>query len=1022
MRPMLLTLQGIGPYGGRQIVDFRGVIDAGLFGIYGATGSGKSTIFSGMTFALFGEAARGEQHATTLRSDYADPQTLSHVELVFEAGARIYRIVRQPEQTRPAKRGGGEVKEAHKAWLFDVTGLKLDSVGPQNPGRVIAETKVKLVDDAVKALLGYGVAQFRQIVLLPQGRFEAFLAAGSDERMAILRELFDVSLFRRLAENLKAEADTAGKAVIQSRAVAKARLAAEGFDSLAALSEGLADSEHRYRDLSELEKRAKEFLQAATEAKASALAAHAAFKEFQSAEAECAEFVNLQPAIDEAARRLARARTAQSLLDVAEARETARRDVIEADQRLSDVQKQLQSHQSRVLQAKKELDALLSQAGFVETQKAQLVVYQGYAMQLKESARLDVEAREAQKAASAQVGQSKDSQRKYDELAGLREKAAQDLESAFHREARRAQVLLSLTEVRQRLGSAQDFEAAQERLANCQSALSGAERRLKEAIEARTAAETAAAEVEAALLKDRAAHLALHLKTGAPCPVCGSAEHPAPAHGGAEDAGDDKAYSRAKSSCDEARKLAEDALVQFEKARQALEDRRAELARLAVPPASVAVVAAELNQLEAALKALGPQLDVASLKDSLSNHELQMAEAKSAFESARESAEIASLKAAEAEQALQSTLALVPADLRSQQSLKVATDVLRESVIAFERNSKAAAAADLAAVEDLASSRQALETATAELERLRKRQSAEEHRFAARLAESDLNEPAFEEDKRAIGSISELEKYLSEKSEKRAAAEIRLERARAAIANLDRPDVAAKEAAWAEAAAALERAQAETVKAAVRLESLQKLRSELEREAERLDLQEKEMAPLVELAEAFSGRSYHQVPLETFAISALFDQVLEAANLRLGPMTRQRYSLVRDVGGSGRARRGLGIVVEDAYTGRQRPTSTLSGGETFIAALSLALGLSDVVESAHGSVRLDTIFIDEGFGSLDSESDGGTLETVMQTLQDMVGANRAVGLISHVPLVQQVVPNGFFVTKTPGGSRIEVRG
>jgi exonuclease SbcC len=120
-------------------------------------------------------------------------------------------------------------------------------------------------------------------------------------------------------------------------------------------------------------------------------------------------------------------------------------------------------------------------------------------------------------------------------------------------------------------------------------------------------------------------------------------------------------------------------------------------------------------------------------------------------------------------------------------------------------------------------------------------------------------------------------------------------------------------------------------------------------------------------------------------------------------------------------RRGLALSVDDAYTGRQRPASTLSGGETFIAALALALGLSDIVESTRGNVRLDTIFIDEGFGSLDADSDGGTLEQVLETLQDLVGQNRAVGLISHVPLVQQAIPNGFWITKTTGGSHIEMR-
>jgi exonuclease SbcC len=178
---------------------------------------------------------------------------------------------------------------------------------------------------------------------------------------------------------------------------------------------------------------------------------------------------------------------------------------------------------------------------------------------------------------------------------------------------------------------------------------------------------------------------------------------------------------------------------------------------------------------------------------------------------------------------------------------------------------------------------------------------------------------------------------------------------------------------------------------------------------------------LRELADAFTGRNDMKMNLETFAIATMFDHVLEAANLRLGPMTRNRYMFVRETEGRGNAQRGLDIAIDDANTGRPRPPSTLSGGETFIAALALALGLSDVVESTRGNVRLDTIFIDEGFGSLDSDGDAGTLEQVLETLQDLVGQNRAVGLISHVPLVQQVIPNGFWITKTTSGSHIEMR-
>ncbi|MCB1299601.1 MAG: hypothetical protein KDB08_11560, partial [Microthrixaceae bacterium] len=162
--------------------------------------------------------------------------------------------------------------------------------------------------------------------------------------------------------------------------------------------------------------------------------------------------------------------------------------------------------------------------------------------------------------------------------------------------------------------------------------------------------------------------------------------------------------------------------------------------------------------------------------------------------------------------------------------------------------------------------------------------------------------------------------------------------------------------------------------------------------------------------------------LETFAIAAMFDRVLEAANVRLDPMTRGRYRLERGVeGSSGRGKRGLEIEAFDINTGKARPTSTLSGGETFISALALALGLADVVESLSGKIRMDTIFIDEGFGSLDTENGAGTLDQVIQVLAALTEGSRAVGLISHVGLVQEAIPQGFYVRSTPSGSSVEER-
>ena len=214
-----------------------------------------------------------------------------------------------------------------------------------------------------------------------------------------------------------------------------------------------------------------------------------------------------------------------------------------------------------------------------------------------------------------------------------------------------------------------------------------------------------------------------------------------------------------------------------------------------------------------------------------------------------------------------------------------------------------------------------------------------------------------------------------------------------------RPDLPSFEDGLQKANEAFATATDRRADAGARLKQLQALHEELAKTLRKLAEAEEESGPLRNLAALFDAKNSLGLDLETFAIGALFDQVLEAANQRLGPMTASRYRLEREVEVSGRGRRGLRIQVFDMHTGKARPTATLSGGESFIAALALALGLADVVESSSGRVRLDTIFIDEEFGSLDTENGTGTLDQVLQVLSALVSQNRAVGLISHVAQV-----------------------
>ncbi len=1021
MRPLLLTLQAVGPYAGRQTVDFRAVLDAGLFGIYGATGSGKSTIFSALTFALFGETARNEQLAPSLRSDHADPGVLTTVELVFAIGNRTFRIVRQPEQSRPAKRGSGETKEPHKAQLFDVTGLDIDTLSDANPGKSLAEAKVKTVDEAVRKLLGYGAAQFRQIVLLPQGRFEAFLSADTRQRLEILRDLFDVSLYRRLTEKLKSDADDAEKEVSAARNTSMALLTSQSLTSIEALAEAIADAGHRHRDQTEAAVRAKTEWDAALQRYQSAVQTDAKFIEHRAAQTLLAQLEAERPEIEAAQTRLRLARLVHALADAAAARENAHRDHADARARQNSAAERLQLAATQAEKAKAARVALEQQTAAIEKSRATLHTYRDHAERLAASHGLRIAAGTARDTAKRRADDVAKAKVTLSSLTDRKERTLKARDAAQAAELQRARLTAAISELTRLHEAAARHADASHKAATATETVQRATAAAEAAAAALRIAERTYAEAEAALLQDHAVHLAAHLNPGDPCPVCGSPEHPSPARDrpGGSRLGD--AFAQAKAGREAAAQRATQAATQVQIAKESLADRTAALAAMTAPERPAVALAADLQSLTAQRDALGKPVDESALQATLSQLDHDIAAANAALDRAQRDANDADQAAAAAQRSFEDAIAAIPHDLREATTLQSAIATLTATIADFEKATQAAIGREREAAEKRAAAERESETIAGEVDRRAVHLERVQHDFAARLEKDGLTAAVYEERKADVAAIAGLEARIRRYEDQQTAASDRLQRATAAISALDRPDLNSLTAERDAAEQAYEKIRTAVTETAARLDTLRKLQADLAAEAERVDQLEKATAPLRELAEAFAGRTYQRIDLETFAISTLFDRVLDAANLRLSPMTRGRYSLVRESEGRGNARRGLGIAVDDTFTGRQRATSTLSGGETFIAALALALGLSDVVESAHGSVRLDAIFIDEGFGSLDSENDGGTLYTVLQTLQDLVGPTRAVGLISHVPLVQQAIPNGFFVTKTPAGSRIEIR-
>lgn len=1021
MRPVRLALQAFGPYAGKEVIDFRSAVEAGLFGIYGQTGSGKSTIFSGMTFALFGEASKSEQDRTSLRSDHAAADVATEVEFVFDVGERRFVVVRQPDQMRPKQRGEGETRSAHEAYLFEATGLSLDEITAEKRGNIIAEKKVGDVKSAIENILGYGPEQFRQIVLLPQGRFEKFLSAKTNERLTILRELFDVSLYQALMADLKEKADEAERQVREERALCARQLNAEGFESTDALLEGIVTASATVEERETAETDAKTKAKTAETKFRSAEAVEAKFVASEKAQAQLTVLTARQAKFAAIADRVKQAERARLIVDVEGHLITVRQEAIDAETKLAQAKEgQSQSRQTVevAIKALKNEEARAPEMEVARKRKDDLHRF----AEVLEAAAASADAVESALKAQRTAHEAFEKGRgQLEQLRATRTERTVALKRARTTEARRSELVRTRTDLLAYKKAAVLYEKAQADAASAQELFrkvsSASAEQSRNENEARTAYEAA----EQALATAQALHLATKLEEDAPCPVCGSTDHPNHATGEIENAGLDQAFRAARDRLEKVERAAREVSEKLAGQKATLAAREEHLASLAEPTDTLAAILEKVRQAEADIGALGPFVNLEEAEASIEAHDKQIAELDEAIERLRTEFEKCRNAATEAKATRDGKLAEVPEALRVENALAsalaTASSTLDNLITARTGADELVKAARDAAVSADAVFKGATESLAACKTRLEKAEAT----FRTRLSEQGLTQELYQSLKPTIATINSdnaaVKTFETQLNEAQGAANA----AASAIGDLTRPDLPGLQEVYEVAVAALTKATEERIASSNRVEHLEKLRKSLDDTMRKLDEAEAESGPLRRIAALANGNNPLNLKLETYAIGAMFDRVLEAANLRLGPMTSSRYQLERDTEG-GRGSRGLGIQIFDVHTGKSRGTETLSGGETFIAALALALGLADVVESASGKVRLDMIFIDEGFGSLDTENGSGTLDQVLQVLNSLVRQSRAVGLISHVPLVQEAIPNGFYVRKGLTGSIVEERG
>ncbi len=1021
MRPLRLAVKAFGPYADEQIFDFRQLGGRTFFLIHGPTGSGKTTVLDAICFALYGDTSGDERKGKQMRSDLADPECLTEVTLDFSLGTELYRVTRSPEQERPKARGSGMTKVSPKAALWRRTGLPDDD----GDGQLLAE-KWQDTGEAVEKLLGFRSDQFRQVVLLPQGQFRKLLTANSMERETILERLFQTDVYRRIAERLKEaarEMKEKAESVRQRKKAICDHAGVADADALRDVRDSTAERLKELRRLIEgLKKAESDALTRLNEGRDRA----ARFQEHKEATRAFEALERRREEILDLDARLTFARKASTLVDAeanvasaeaeAEAalgeRASARERAVAARKKQEEAQRRLAEEEAREPEreaTRRELDRLEQWVGKVDALRGALE-------------RLAAQEQEAEKARN----RHDETKRTLEESRKELDRARADLATAERESARLEGLVSARMQTERALQQRRELDSARNKLNAAEERLAAARRAVMAAEEKHTNTRQALECLEAERIAGHSALLALDLKPGVPCPVCGSTEHPAPAAAEGEipdDAVLRDSRARLKSletERDSARREESDAERDVALLKAKIENLAQSLEEAAT------IETAELesrlrNCVEKETSAKSAVAATRSLTDRVPNLEEREAEAARALTSAEEKLRTSEAARVSAATDLRLRADEIPEGLREPGRLEQAR---RDGAARLDGMAKAIESAresSRVASETNAGATEALKAAESSADAARRRAESQRVGFDERLREAGFINPAGSIDtNRYVTAKSDIEHTPKLESTIRSyhadleSARDRVSRAAAVIVGIEPPDLSALETTHSQARAALDDAKCREATFAELQRQQDRWVADLANTEKEMQKLEAEYTVLGRLADAANGKNPVGVNLQRFVLGTRLDDVLIAASQRLHLMSKGRYWLQRSTErATKRSPGGLDLEVFDGYTGVPRAVETLSGGESFLASLSLALGLADVVQAYSGGIHLETMFVDEGFGSLDPES----LDLAIRALLDLQKGGRLVGIISHVPELKERVDVRLEILPGRNGSR-----
>ena len=1054
MKPIKLLISAFGPYADTMPeINFEQFEDRGLFLITGDTGAGKTTIFDAICFALYGITSGSFRDTRNLRSEYAGDTTPSFVDFYFSHQGKQYHVWRQPTYSRQKQRGSGEIQEQEKAVLYEEGKPPMEGL--------------KQVNQAIKQLLHVDEKQFKQIAMIAQGEFWELLNTKTEQRTEILRTIFMTGAYKNIEYRLKDHMDAgfgrkrrAEESIIQyfddvvgdgepgerlSGLQERARNSSSAWnldEILAAIGDVISfDRDMLERHVTKLEQAEKDLTDTQT-ALATAKTNNAFLERLEKLQQEKEALESRRQEIQDILTRLSRQKAATRLVypvfrewktKAGEAAGT-KAQVEDNRQKLTDARSEAEKCSTLFTAAEKrrsmaeELQKKVDRINEEEQKYRQREELQQRLAALEQS-KQSIAAREEQLAAAEeQLKQRISELRRL--TADLKEKPS-ELQTALMEGDVIRQIISRMTElltvgVEERTRRRQALEEKQQAFLDARSSYETANRQ--------------ASQAERILEECRAGILAGHLAEGQKCPVCGSLHHPEPAVLPDKSITEEefKRLKEREQVLQEEKNLTN---LAAEKAKTSLEEQeeklRSAIAELLASPmigmtcgeenldrlcarlqTAAEKMSEKLTENESRVKSLSEacrklQRGEADLEKAQGIDSEHLAEDKHILDEQKRRTD-SELAAATATVSALSTLSFptwAEADIARRDAAKAAKSILDAIEQAMGKKQKAdeKVTSLQASIDTLVTTLQRQEEDAATLLEAAKKAAREHHFFSS----EEMMSMVVTED-----HIAHMEQIVTDYNQAAATNAAWLKQAAEDARGRVMIDMDVLQKTFAEQKTYVDSNRAMVNLLQNRIHTNEEKQGKISAQRAEFESAQKEYTIARRLYDLVKGTTGNgKITLEQYIQAAGFDSIIAAANRRLLPMSDGQYELYRQEESLGKqSNHFLDLVVLDNYTGHRRPVGNLSGGESFKASLSLALGLSDTVSMHQGGVQMDALFIDEGFGTLDRRS----IDNAMDILVNLSGANKLVGVISHREELKTSIPQQIKVEKLRDGSRITV--